>query len=674
MLPSTNILLIMKHIIFMLGLALLCVSCQTKEYSLSSPNGETTLSFMLTEEGVPTYSVTKKSNTILLPSPLGVRTSKAELTHKFHIVNIQTSSLDETWEQVWGEETTVRNHYNEVAITLQNDQAQQLLIRFRAFDDGVAFRYEYPAKQNDSLVILDECTEYHFAEDAHIWTMPYDVQYYESLWTRSALTELKDTVCSPVTLELADGSYIALHEANLTDYAAVNFAPIAGKTILTTYLTPWSTGEKVFGVHNQTVSPWRTIILADDLNELAMSRIMLNLNEPCKIEDTSWIQPMKYIGIWWGMHMEKYTWSQGKKHGATTANTKAYIDFAAAHNMGGVLVEGWNYGWDGDWSANGDKFSFTKPYPDFDIDYLTDYAAKKGVKLIGHHETGGSTLNYEAQLDSAYAFYNKYGIVDVKTGYVNAVLDGKELHKSQYGVRHYRKVIETAAKYHITIDNHEPVMPTGLQRTYPNLMTQEGVRGQEWDAWSTDGGSPAEHTCVMPFTRGLAGPMDFTFGTFHFENTVHPQTHVHATIAKQLALYVVIYSPLQMASDLPEHYEGKPAFAWIEQVPVDWQKSIVLDGKIGDYVITARQDKHSSDWYVGAITDENPRTLTLDLSQFLEVDRQYQLTIYADAPEADCETNPTPVDISTQIVNGDEELTLYLAPGGGCAIRVQLLD
>jgi alpha-glucosidase len=409
--------------------------------------------------------------------------------------------------------------------------------------------------------------------------------------------------------------------------------------------------------------------LADDLNELVNSRIMLNLNEPCKIEDTFWIHPAKYVGIWWAMHIEKYTWSQGTKHGATTENVKAYIDFAASHHIDGVLVEGWNYGWNGDWVTNGDQFNFSTPYPDFDIEELSRYAALKGVEIIGHNETGGATVNYEKQLEEAFAFNKKYGIVSVKTGYVNRLLDKKERHSSQYGVRHYRKVIETAAKYHIQIDNHEPVMPTGLQRTYPNLMTQEGVRGQEYDAWSGDGGNPPEHTTIIPFTRGLAGPTDFTFGTFNFNNPAHPQTRVQTTIAKQLALYVVIYSPLQMASDLPENYVNNPAFRFIEVVPVDWEKTIIKDGKIGDYVVTARKDKHSGDWFVGAITDENSRNLSVDLS-FLEKGKTYVAKIFRDAADADWKTNPYPVVIEDKEVNACTTLDLYLAPGGGAAVWI----
>ncbi|MCM1035286.1 MAG: glycoside hydrolase family 97 protein [Paludibacter sp.] len=659
------------HLLSLAACLLWLTGCQQDKKQVTSPDGVTTITFSLSEKGQPCWEVCKNGNAIILTSPLGFNLDNANLSENFQITDTQRDCKDEIWQQPWGEEVDVRNQYNELCISLRQKQSgMPLILVFRAFNDGVAFRYEFPDyADNPSFRIMEELTEYRFANDAKVWWIPWNVKYYESLWTRTPLSQLTDTVSSPITLELSDGTYIFLHEANLTDYAAQNLSPVAGETTLRTMLTPWSDGTKVYAQWGTTVSPWRFLTLADNLNQLVNSRIMLNLNEPCRIEDTSWIQPLKYIGIWWGMHMESFTWCQGPKHGATTANTMRYIDFAAEHNIQGVLVEGWNYGWDGDWSANGDNFSFTRPYPDYDIEQLATYANAKGVKIIGHNETGGSTVNYENQLDSAFAFFNRYGIADVKTGYVNDVLDGKELHKSQYGVRHYRKVIETAAKYHITIDNHEPVMPTGLQRTYPNLVSQEGVRGAEWDAWSTDGGSPAEHMCVLPFTRGLAGPTDFTFGTFSFSNPVYPQTRVHSTLAKQLALYVVIYSPLQMASDLPEHYENQPAFRFIEDVPVDWQQTIVPDGKIGDFVVTARQDKYSEDWYIGAITDENPRELDINLD-FLPQGNTYMAQIYRDAPDADWDTNPYPIIIEEVLLQSGDTWHVHLAAGGGCALRL----
>lgn len=644
-----------------------------KGNSLASPDGKIVVSFVLSK-GSPYYSVQKNNLPIINLSQLGFLINKKDsLCSGFKIVNAIKNTHDETWNQPWGEEIEVRNHYNELKICLQEQKGKQRLLNlvFRAFDDGVGFRYEFPEQKNlKEFNIKDELTEFALAKNDSAWTIPaYKGVYYEMLWTKELVSH-KDTITSPVTIESAGDKYILIHEANLTDYAKMNLYTKKGSSTLKVNLTPWSTGVRVYA-NTPFVSPWRTIILADNLNKLYNARVMLNLNEPNKISDTSWLKPAKYIGIWWGMHMEKYTWSQGPKHGATTANTKAYIDFAAAHKMKGVLVEGWNYGWDGDWVANGDKFNFTKAYPDYDIKELTQYAASKGIEIIGHNETGGSTINYENQLDSAFSLYRELGITSVKTGYVNPLLDKKERHDSQYGVRHYRKVIETAARYGIIIDNHEPVMPTGLQRTYPNLMTQEGVRGQEYDAWSPDGGNPPEHTCIVPFTRGLAGPMDFTFGAFNFTNTAYPKTRVQSTIAKQLALYVVIYSPLQMASDLPESYVNKPAFEFIEKVPVDWAKTIIVDGKIGKYVITARKDKHSDDWFVGAITNESSRNMKLNFS-FLEKSKKYKVKIFRDIPESDWKANPYPIDIAEiDNIDSNSTLNLYLASGGGAAIYLQ---
>ncbi|MDR0682090.1 MAG: glycoside hydrolase family 97 protein [Dysgonamonadaceae bacterium] len=646
-----------------------------KTQCLTSPDGNTVVSFTLSN-GNALYSVRKDGKEFIKDSRLGFLFSNGDsLCAAFNIIRTTSASFDEIWEQPWGEEITVRNHYNEIKIELQETAGEKRLLNiiFRAFDDGIGFRYEFPEQENlKTFEIAGELTEFALPEDYQAWSIPaYKGEYYESLYKKSPISEL-DTVCSPLTIETTDGGYIAIHEANLTDYAAMNLYPENGSTVLKTDLTPWSTGIKVYA-QTPFVSPWRTIILANDLNELVNSRIMLNLNEPCKIEDTSWIHPAKYTGIWWAIHQEKYTWSQGPKHGATTKNVKEYIDFAATHHLQGVLAEGWNQGWDGDWVSNGFDFSFTKPYPDFDTEELSRYASSKGIALIGHHETGGSTLNYEDQMEEAFAYCNKWGINSVKTGYVNRFLDKKERHSSQYGVRHYRKVIETAAKYHIMIDNHEPVMPTGLQRTYPNLMSQEGVRGQEYDAWSRDGGNPPEHTTIVPFTRGLAGPMDFTFGTFNFDNPVYPQTRVQTTIAKQLALYVVIYSPLQMVSDLPENYVNNPAFEFIEVVPVDWEKTIIQEGIIGDYVVTARKDKHSDDWFLGAITDENARNLKINFS-FLDESKTYKAKIFRDASDSNWKTNPYPVVIEEIEADAHTILDLYLATGGGAAIWIKNID
>ncbi|SHE30789.1 glycoside hydrolase family 97 protein [Dysgonomonas macrotermitis] len=643
-----------------------CSSQKTTE--AQSPDGSIVLNVGI-DEGRLYYTLNKKDKPVLNKSYLGFELKDSSLKNNFHIVSTEQSSFSEKWDQPWGEEITVNNTYNQLKINIEEKDGlkRQFSVVFRIFNDGFGFRYEFPEQENlKDFIIMDELTEFSLAGDHKAWSIPYDTEFYEGLYTPSPVSQL-DTVCGPLTMETADGQFLAIHEANLTDYAAMNLFPENKSTVLRTYLTPWSTGEKVFMKAPHT-TPWRTMIIVDSAGDLLLSRLMLNLNEPSKIEDTSWIQPGRYIGIWWGMHMKKYTWEEGPKHGATTENTIRYIDFAAKHNFQGVLVEGWNKGWE-DWKS----FEFTTPYSDFDIAKITDYAAAKNVKLIGHHETGGSTLNYEKQMDSAFAYYEKYGVNAVKTGYVGGKLDGKEMHSSQYGVRHYRKVIETAAQHHIMIDNHEPVMPTGLQRTYPNLMTQEGVRGQEWNAWSKDGGNPPEHTTIIPFTRGLAAPTDFTPVIFNFDNPVLPQTRVRTTLAKQLALFVVLYSPLQMAADMIENYENNPApFEFITSCPVNWSKTIIPHAKIGEYITIARKDRNSENWYVGSITNADKRQLTLNLD-FLEKGAKYKAKIFKDGANADYESNPYPVDIEEIEVTSDSKIDLNLARSGGSAIIIQKL-
>ncbi|GHT62458.1 alpha-glucosidase [Bacteroidia bacterium] len=654
------------------GLFAACTGNKTQQtQQLASPDGDIVVTFSLADEK-PFYSVQKNGVEIVKPSSLGFLLSNGDsLCAGMNVIKTSTASLDETWQQPWGEEISVRNHYNELKVELQETAGEKRLLNivFRAFDDGIGFRYEFPEQPHlKDFEIADELTEFALANDDDIWTQPLFDRDYEMLYRKTKISGIADTVSTPVTIETADGKYIEIHEADLVDFAKMNLYKTQNST-LKNDLTPWSTGVKVYG-KTPFVSPWRIIVLADNLNDLVNSRMMLNLNEPNKLANTEWIKPMKYIGIWWGMHMKTMTWTEGPIHGATTANMMRYIDFAAANGIGGVLVEGWNVGWDGYMVGDGTKFKFATPYPDFDIEKISKYAAEKGVAIISHNETAGAITNYENQLDSAFAFAQKYGIHAIKTGYVNPLLDNKERHSSQYGVRHYRKVVETAAKYQVAIDTHEPIMPTGWQRTYPNLVAQEGVRGQEWDAWSADGGNPPKHTTILPFTRGLAGPIDFTPGTFNFHNPAMPGTRVQTTIAKQLALYVVIYSPVQMASDMIENYVNRPEFEFIRVVPADWQKTIILDGKIGDYVVTARKDKHSQDWYIGAITDENARNLKLTLS-FLEIGKKYKAKIFKDTPESDWKTNPYLYLIEEQEVSSDSTIDLYLAPGGGAAIQLK---
>lgn len=657
-----------KQLVILVCSVMLLNACR-QPTEVTSPDGCTRVSFRLNEKGAPTYDVMKAGKAVLADCPMGFVLQDGELTEGFELGKTQTRSHDETWETVWGEERLIRDHHNELLLHLRHASGRKMDICFRVFDDGFAFRYVFP-EEGDSIIILSEETDYRFADEPEVWSIPWRTEYYEALWAKTPMSAT-DTACSPITLEMADGTYAFLHEAALTDYPAQNFV-FNGQEVRT-MLTPWreASGEEREArayITTPFATPWRFVILADNLPEMMASRIMLNLNEPCKIEDTSWIKPMKFIGIWWGMHLQTMTWHAGPKHGATTENMKRYLQFAADNGIGGVLAEGWNLGWE-TW----EHFDFTTPYPDWNMDELSRFADSLGVQIIGHNETGGNAADYEKDLDTIYRYHAKHGIHAIKTGYVSPIIrtvNGLQYNRSQAGVRHYRKVIETAAKYHICIDNHEPVMPTGLQRTYPNLLTQEGVRGQEWNAWSTDGGSPCEHVTVLPFTRVMAGPVDYTPGVFNFANPVHPNTRVHATLANQLALFVVLYSPLQMACDLPENYALHPdMFAFIQRVPCDWEQSRLLDGKIGDYVVMARQERGTENWFVGAVTDENSRDITLPLD-FLKADGNYEMTVYADGEDADWQKAPYSTKIYTRTVSAQDTLQLHLASGGGCAIRI----
>lgn len=657
-------------VILILFFSVGCTSFGEKSYLVSSPNGKLTVN-IFTQKGQLMYKVNDGEEAILNASKLGLHfKNHSPLGDKVEVIGADTTSFNETWEQPWGEKRLIENRYEELCVNLKENNGENKLfsVRIKVYNDGFGFRYEVPEQAGlDSLIIMDEITEFKLpAVEMAWWTPIYSENYYESITRYTPVNEI-DTANCPFTIETKSGKYLAIHEANLTDYAAMNLF-CKDTSTLSVDLTPWSTGEKVF-TKAPFVSPWRYMIIAEKPGDLITSYLGLNLNDPCKIEDTSWIEPGRYIGIWWGMHMEKYTWYMGPKHGATTANTMRYIDFAAKHGFSGVLVEGWNYGWENNWTSEGDKFSFTKAYPDFDIEKITKYAASKGVRLIGHNETGGATKNYESQMEDGFKMYEDLGVRCVKTGYVSPLLDGKERHSSQYGVRHFRKVIETAAKYHIMIDNHEPVMPTGLRRTYPNLVSQEGVRGQEYNAWSQDGGNKPDHLTIVPFTRGLAGPIDYTPGIFNFSNLVYPNTKVQTTIASQLALYVVIYSPVQMAADMIENYEGQPALKFIEHVPVNWDVTKVLDAQIGSYIITARKDRFSDEWYVGGITNQDRRDISVDLS-FLDGNLTYTAEIYSDGDNADYETNPTSVKMESKEVKATDQLQFHLARSGGVAIRL----
>lgn len=652
----------MKKIVVLLSGILALAACgshSTSEPVATSPDGRIKVSVQ-TEGGQLSYSISQDSESLIVPSKLGFELMGGNiLGDNTEILSVTHSSHKETWETVWGESRLIEDNHNSMIV-----HTAHLDVEFRVFNDGVGFRYIFPDDLGE-FRIREELTEYRFARADHkIWWMPRSEPYYEAYGNHTAFDEI-DCAYTPVTITGADGRFYSIHEAALLDFAKVNLVGSDASTLKTS-LTKWSDGTGVYVTDTRT-TPWRTIIITDRAGGLIESHLMLNLNEPCKIEDTSWCKPGKYIGIWWELHKYMRTWYYGPQHGATTERTKEYIDFAAAHNIQAVLVEGWNKGWDGNWMKNSTGFNFTEAYPDYDFDEVMKYAASKGVQMIIHNETAANTEHYFSQIDEAYALYQKYGMHYIKTGNVNLLMDGKEEHDGQYGVNRLHEIVEKAAQYQINVDEHEPCIPTGLCRTWPNLMTGEAIRGQEHDAWEADGGNKPEHQTVCPFIRGLAGPMDYTFGTFDFSNPNTPTSRVKTTISKQLAQYVVIYSPLQMASDLYEAYEGVKAFDFISDVPTDWEQTKVLDAVIGDYVVTARQERGGSDWYLGAITDENARTLDVPLS-FLGKGK-WMAQIYEDTPQTSYETSPETYQYREVEVSAKDVLSLRLATSGGCAIR-----
>ena len=652
----------MKKIVVLLSGVLALAACgshSTSEPVATSPDGRIKVSVQ-TEGGQLSYSISQDSEILIVPSKLGFELMGGNiLGDNTEILSVTHSSHKETWETVWGESRLIEDNHNSMIV-----HTAHLDVEFRVFNDGVGFRYLFPDDLGE-FRIREELIEYKFARADHkIWWMPRSEPYYEAYGNHTTFDEI-DCAYTPVTITGADGRFYSIHEAALLDFAKVNLVGSDASTLKTS-LTKWSDGTGVYVTDTRT-TPWRTIIITDRAGGLIESHLMLNLNEPCKIEDTSCCKPGKYIGIWWELHKYMRTWYYGPQHGATTERTKEYIDFAAAHNIQAVLVEGWNKGWDGNWMKNSTGFSFTEAYPDYDFDEVMKYAASKGVQMIIHNETAANTEHYFSQIDSAYALYQKYGMHYIKTGNVNLLMDGKEEHDGQYGVNRLHEVVEKAAQYQINVDEHEPCIPTGLCRTWPNLMTGEAIRGQEHDAWEVDGGNKPEHQTVCPFIRGLAGPMDYTFGTFDFSNPNTPTSRVKTTISKQLAQYVVIYSPLQMASDLYEAYEGVKAFDFISDVPTDWEQTKVLDAVIGDYIVTARQERGGSDWYLGAITDENARTLDVPLS-FLEKGK-WMAQIYEDTPQTSYETSPETYQYREVEVSAKDVLNIKLATSGGCAIR-----
>ncbi|CCQ11248.1 Alpha-glucosidase [Pseudoalteromonas luteoviolacea B = ATCC 29581] len=667
--------------------AMMSLPLLAKTEQVSSPNG--LIQVIISDDNHPAYSVLYRDKPLINQSKLGFDFQVApSFREDFQITSVSKQSKQEVWQQPWGEDREIEDHHNELLVSFENKaQAASYRVRIRAFDDGIGFRYE--VNQNTPLTIVRELTEFSIqdADKSTAWWIPArGWNRYEYVYNTTSLLDAS-LVHTPFTFKNRDNVHVSIHEAALVDYAAMVLDQRRPGTFVSN-LTPWSDGVAV-KTKGQFTTPWRTIQIGDKAKDLLNSRLILNLNEPNKLGDVSWVEPGKYIGIWWGMHINKNTWGSGEKHGATTENTKAYLDFAAQHGFDGVLVEGWNIGWDGDWFFNGDVFSFTETYPDFDIDAIAKHGQKVGAKLIGHHETSGNVSNYRKQMKAAFELYQKHHVSQVKTGYVadggnikridDQGIARYEWHDGQFMVNEYLYNVKLAAEHKISINTHEPIKDTGLRRTYPNWLAREGARGQEFNAWGTPP-NPPEHTTLLAYTRMLAGPMDFTPGIFDMsfnglgDKTNRPQT----TLAKQLALYVVLYSPIQMAADLPENYLARPdAFQFIKDVPTDWEHSIALAGEVGDFVVFARKERkhkhyNGNDWYVGAITDEHAREIKLPLD-FLDNDTRYEAQIYQDGKKAEWKHNPYELDIVKQIVTRNDTLTLQLATSGGSAIRFKAL-
>jgi len=672
-------------------------SCSEKNKTattITSPDDAVGLSFQLTENGEPTYKVHFKNEAIIQTSSLGFRLIDAlPLKDGFEILSVKKSSFNEVWQMPWGEQLEVENNYNELKIQLQETTAlkRQLTIVFRIYDDGVGFRYEFPEQENLSEVfILNENTQFNLTANHNVWWIPGDWDIYEHLYSTTKFKEIdavskaehvnlaqtsipENAVNTPVTMKTNKGLYLSFHEASLVDYAGMTLKIDTLNLSMTSNLV--GSDNTTYKVKRTTPfhTPWRTIQIAEKAGDLIESKLIVNLNEPNKLEDISWFKPTKYTGIWWEMHLGKSSWDMASgKHGATTKNVKTVIDFSAKNNIGAVLVEGWNTGWE-HWIGFEDRegvFDFVTPYSDYNLQEVVRYAKEKGVELIMHHETSAATETYEKQQDTAYALMKSLGIHAVKTGYVGKILPKGEYHHGQYMVNQYNNAVIKAATYQVAINAHEPIKATGLRRTYPNTISREGLRGQEFNAWASDGGNPPEHLSIVAFTRMLAGPIDFTPGIFDIKfDNYKKDNQVNTTISQQLALYVVIYSPVQMAADLIENYEGNPALQFISDVGVDWQTSKVLNGEIGDFVTIARKEKNSENWFVGGITDENERAMEIGLD-FLSPDILYNAIIYEDAENAHWNENPTAINIREIEVTSQSNLKLKLAPGGGFAISI----
>ena len=698
-------------------MALLLLPLMATAQTVTSPNGNVEVKFSL-DNGRPTYEMTYKGKVVVKQSHLGLELVKTKHASKgmeetdlmdgFTVTDTQTSTFDETWKPVWGQTATIRNHYNEMAVTLNQPASKRnIVIRFRVYDDGMGLRYEFP-QQNELnyFVIKEEHTQFAMAGDHTAWWIPgdYDTQEYETV--ESKLSEIRGLMKDAITpnssqtpfsptgvqtalqMKTADGLYINIHEAACVNYATMHLNLDDKAMVFESWLTPDAQGTKGY-IQTPFNTPWRTVLVSDDARDMLSSNLILNLNEPCALDDVSWIRPIKYCGVWWELIVGRNTWSYTNEypsvrlgvtdyknskpngtHGANNENVKKYIDFAAANGLDEVLVEGWNEGWE-DWAGHSkfDVFDFVTPYPDFDIKMLNDYAHSKGVKLMMHHETSSSVMNYERWMDKAYKLMNQYGYDAVKSGYVGDIIPRGEHHYSQTMNNHYLHAVKEAAKHHIMVNAHEATRPTGLCRTYPNLVGNESARGTEYEAF---GGSRPDHTVVLPFTRLQGGPMDYTPGIFEtkLDTWSSNPSYVHTTLVGQLALYLVMYSPLQMAADLPEHYEKyMDAFQFIKDVAVDWDDSKYIEAEPGDYITVARKAKGTDNWFVGGKCDENGHKAVVKLD-FLDKDRKYECTIYADAKDADYETNPKAYTITKKTVKKGDTLKITEARGGGFAVSL----
>lgn len=654
----------MKRLLILFASAAALAACHPSTV-LTSPDGRNALAF---DPATMTYAVLRDGDTLVRPSALGIAAHEVSFSG-FRFGTVRRTSADREWSQPWGENKHLRDHYREMTVELHNIEDRiGLTLRFRAYDDGVAWRYELDAP--DSLAVTDELTEFRFADEAATlsWSIPGNFETYELQYRELPVAEVADAN-TPFTFRTARGIYGSIHEAALYDWPEMVLRR-DGRGVLKADLAPLPDGIKAY-IPGRFTTPWRTIQLGDKAVDLIHSSLILNLNEPSKIADTSWIVPQKYVGVWWGMHLGTQVWTMGPRHGATTENALRHIDFAAANDIQGVLFEGWNRGWE-NWGGS-QHFDYAEPYADFDLERIAAYAREKGVELWMHAETGGNIPEFEEQMERAFARYAELGVRTLKTGYAGG-FKGGYLHHSQYGVKHYQRVVETAARYGIMLDVHEPIKETGIRRTWPNMMTREGARGMEWNAWSE--GNSAEYLCTLPFVRLLSGPMDYTPGIFEFDlSTFTPGNNsiIPSTICGQLALYVTLYSPLQMACDLPEHYARHlDAFQFIKEVPVEWERSVYLEAEPMEYVTVARKDLNSDNWFVGSTAGENDRRSEISLD-FLDPGRKYEATIYADAPDANTVDGQKRYTITTRKVNAKTRLRLDAKAGGGYAISIKAI-